>query len=135
MDCHLDAPLGFCRGRPRFRIWPTSWSNFGRTHFHGCLWLLYLASTPVADIAKILSCLYYNLNGQKLLSNTLSTQLPNVLSNFTYQFVLIWQLSTNFEQSIVYILKIIGAETQAELEVKGYQNICVVQGFNQLINI
>ena len=71
MDCHLDAPLGFCRGWPRFRIWPTSWSNFGRTRFHGCPWLLYLASRGlVADIVTILSCLCYSLNGQKLSSNT-----------------------------------------------------------------
>ena len=40
-----------------------------------CTWL-------VADIATILSCLCYNLNGQKLSSNTFSTQLPHVLSNF-----------------------------------------------------
>ena len=41
-----------------------------------CTWL-------VADIFTILSCLCFNLNGQKLSSNTLSTHLPNVLSNFT----------------------------------------------------
>ena len=45
----LDAPLGFCRRRPRFRI---------------CR----------------------NSNGQKLSSNTLSTQLPNVLSNYLICF-------------------------------------------------
>ena len=43
-----------------------------------CTWLVH-----VADIVTILSCRCYNLNGQKLSSNTLSTQLPNVLSNFT----------------------------------------------------
>ena len=88
------AGLVFESGRPRFRIWPTSWSNFGRTRFHGCPWLLYLARL-VADIVTILSCLYYNLNGQKLSSNTLSTQLPNVLSNFTLIICLIWQLSSS----------------------------------------
>ena len=41
-----------------------------------CTWL-------VADIVTILSYLCYNLNGQRLSSNTLSTQLPNVLGNFT----------------------------------------------------
>ena len=39
-----------------------------------CTWL-------VADIIMILSCLCYNLNGQTLSSNPLSTQLPNALSN------------------------------------------------------
>ena len=50
----------------------------------------------VADNVEILFCLCYNLNGQKLSSNTLSTQLPNVLSNFS-KFVLNWQL-TNWPQ-------------------------------------
>ena len=43
-----------------------------------CTWLVHLA-----DIVTILSCLCYNLNGKKLSSNTLSTQLADVLSNFT----------------------------------------------------
>ena len=73
VECHLDGPLGFCRGGARFRIWPTSWPNIA---LGCCIWL-------VADIFTILSCLCYNLNGQKLSSNTLSIQLPNTLRNIT----------------------------------------------------
>ena len=88
----MDAPPGFCRSRPRFRIWPTLWSNFWSDSFswlsRGCCTRL------VADIVTILSCFCYSLNGQKLSSNTLSIQLPNyILSNFIC-FFKIWQLST-----------------------------------------
>ena len=79
-----------------------------------CAWL-------VADIVTILSCLCYNLNGQKLSSNTLSTQLPNVLSN-----LICFNLAALYKtlNSLVNLhFEIIGAETQAELEVKVYQNI------------
>ena len=85
----------------------------------------------VADIAKILSCLCYNLNRQKLSSNTLSAQLPNALSSFIcFDLAALYKTSNSF----VYILKIIGAEIQAELEVLKVIKIllCMMRGFNQL---
>ena len=73
----------------------------------------------IYHIATILSCFRYNLNGQKVIEkhfvNTI-TKCPPVTS-----VVLIWQLSTRLHLKV--FLKFIGAETQAELEVKGYQNI------------
>ena len=105
-----EAGLVFESGRPYGRI-------LIRLIFiavHGCCtWL-------AADIVTILSCLCYNLNGQKLLSNTLSTQSPNVPNN-----LICLNLAALYEtsNSLVYILKTIRMETQAELEVKGYQNV------------
>ena len=54
--------------------------------------------------------------GKKLSSNTLSTQLSTVLSNFIFSFFLI--LATLYETSVQFRIKVIGAETQAELEVQ-----------------
>ena len=56
----------------------------------------------VADIVTILSCLCYNFNGQQLSSNTLSTQLPTCFNLAALYKTL---------NSLVYTLKIIGAET------------------------
>ena len=66
-----------------------------------CTWL-------VADIVTgtILSCLCYNLNGKKLSSNTL-----------------IFQHNHQMFSGSSLALQDFEAETQAELEVKGYQNI------------
>ena len=121
-----------------FRLWTAIWTPLlvfggaclvfesGRPHgrilvgiVFICPWLLYLAI--VADIVTILSCLCYNLNVQKLSSNTLSTQLPNVLSNLIcFNLAALYKTSN----SLVNLhFEIIGAETQAELEVKDYQNI------------
>ena len=77
----FGRPSWFLQGPASFSNLVTSLSNFGWTRLvmavRGCCtWL-------VADIVTILSCLCYNLNGQKLSNNTLSTQLPNLLSNFT----------------------------------------------------
>ena len=66
---------------------------------------------------------------KKLSRNTLSTELPNVLSSFIR---LTLQRSVDVTQnSLAYILKIIGAETEAALEMLR----CAVQGFNQFKNI
>ena len=51
---------------------------------------------------------------KKLLSNTLSTQLLTVLSNSICSFFLI--LATLYETSVQFRIKVIGAETQADLE-------------------
>ena len=78
-------PSWFLRG-------PASFSNLGADLMvefwsDSFSWLsvavVHYLARLVADIVMILSCVCYNLNGQKLSSNTLSTQLPNVLSNFT----------------------------------------------------
>ena len=54
--------------------------------------------------------------GKKLSSNTLSTQLSTVLSNFICSFFLI--LGTLYETSVQFRIKVIEAETQADLEVQ-----------------
>ena len=53
--------------------------------------------------------------GKKLSSNTLSTQLSTVLSNFICSFLI---LATLYETSVQFRIKVIGAETQADLKVQ-----------------
>ena len=68
-----------------------------------CTWL-------VADIITNLSCLCYNLNGQKLSSNTPVVNTMTKCPQQFYLICLIWQLSSSTIQDFE-------AETQAELEV------------------
>ena len=51
---------------------------------------------------------------KKLLSNTLSTQLSTVLNSFIFFKI----LATLYETSVQFRIKVIGAETQADLEVQ-----------------
>ena len=54
--------------------------------------------------------------GKKLSSNTLSTQLiSTVLSNFICSFLI---LATLYKTSVLFRIKVIGAETHADLEVQ-----------------
>ena len=54
--------------------------------------------------------------GKKLSSNTCSTQLSTVLSNFICSFFII--LAALYETSVQFRIKVTGAETQADPEVQ-----------------
>ena len=120
-----------------FRSWTAIWTPLlvfagaglvlesGRPHGRILVGLVFIAvrgccTWLVADIVTILSCLCYNLNGQKLYWVTLyqhNYQMP--FRNFT-SFVLanlIWQLSSS---------------TRLRSGNTGKILLCVVRGFNQL---
>ena len=92
---------------------PVPFFKSGRPHGRILVGLVFMAvlgccTWLVADIVTgtILSCLFYNLNGQKLSSNTL-----------------IFQHNHQMFSGSSLALQDFEAETQADLEVKGYQNI------------